>query len=145
MTDEEEGRARLVRRADVMRSRLLRVIDALGRKTTIQMIREPRRMIAPARLVAIAAVGVGGVLYAIHRARQHRAHLQLRLPAVTGTAFPTRPPLHLEIVRSLVVSLATFVVGTIAKRYAAKLMAARESARELVDVDDLPELPALTH
>jgi hypothetical protein len=102
-----EDRAQLVRRADVERARLVRVIDALvGRKPIAHVVQRAKQIGLP-----VAAVAVGGASVALALAyRKHRREPHAQLPV------------YLEIARRVIVSAGTFVLATFAKRYLARLI-----------------------
>ena len=113
MTDDDTERERLSRRADVERDRLLRIVDALIGRHPIELAERRAKQIAiPVAIVAVAGTTVGLALsYRKHR-REPRARER-------------RMPVHLEIARGVLVSVATFALAALAKKYLVRLVKQR--------------------
>ena len=115
MTDDATERERLSRRADVERDRLLRIFDALvGRHPVAHAEHRAKQIAIPLAIVAVAGTTVGVAL--VQRKRKHEPRARTR---------DRRMPAHLEIARGVLVSVATFMLAAIAKKYLARLITQR--------------------
>lgn len=121
---------RLERRARVVRSRLLRAVDALdARRHQVQEIgRRAKRVAVPAvaAIVGVAVLaGVGAVAFGVAVARRRRRSVALRLSsglssAVTRAArrfdAARQPSLPRRMFDRVAVTIAAFAAGEVAKR-----------------------------
>jgi hypothetical protein len=119
-----ERRSRLERRANVIRSRLLRTIDAIDvrRHQVVEVTHHAKRLVTPVALtvlgVAVAATAVGLGIRAFLRSRRER-DLGFRIQrAVTRFRARTepKPSLGWEVVRRLTLTLAGIAATELGKR-----------------------------
>lgn len=128
-----EQRSRLERRANVIRSRLLRTIDALDtrRHQVQEMGHHARRLAVPAlaSVLGVAAVALGTTLAvrALVERRRERSFSYRLSKAIAPFRAPPRPSFWGDALRKLALS-AIGIVGTeLAKRGAMGLIAARHA------------------
>ena len=126
-----EQRSRLERRANVIRSRLLRTIDALdSRRHQVQEIgQHAKRLALPvgASLLGVAAVAAGTV-FAIRALVERRRERDLgyRLNKVIAPfRQPVKPPFWQEILKKMTLTAFGIIASELAKRGAHGLLAAR--------------------
>lgn len=126
-----ERRGRLERRANVIRSRLLRTIDALDhrRHQVAEVTHHAKRVAKPAAIVVVgfvvgcAAIGLG--IRALVRSRREK-HLSYRLSHMLERfQVQKRPSILEDVVRKLAVSVTTIVAAELAKRTAKNLLDGR--------------------
>jgi hypothetical protein len=118
----EERRASLERKAEVIRSRLLRHVDALDtRRHQIMGAAQRARAMAPGLLSAIVAAGallgagVALVGWAV-RARRGRLLSSRIAGALAPFRAPARPPLRAELGRTLLITVVTVAATELARR-----------------------------
>lgn len=118
----EEQRSRLERRANVIRSRLLRTIDALDtrRHQVEELGHHAKRLARPvAATVAGAAVVVIGAAFVIRAIVEHRRERRFsyRLSkALAPFREPVKPPLWKEALRKVTLSVLGILASEAAKR-----------------------------
>ncbi len=118
----EEHRERLERRANVIRSRLLRTIDALDtRRHQVKEISEHvKRIAVPATAIvagiaAITAIGAFTIVKVVKSRRER--HLSYRLGEwISSVTAPKRPSIVEDAVRKIVVTVLGIVASEAAKR-----------------------------
>jgi hypothetical protein len=118
----EERRVRLERKADVIRSRLLRHVDALdARRHQITGAAQRARAVAPGLLGAIVAAsgllvaGIALVGWAV-RVRRRRLLSYRIASALAPFRTPARSPLLAELGRRLLVTVVTVAATELARR-----------------------------
>jgi hypothetical protein len=118
----DEQRARLERRANVIRSRLLRTIDALdNRRHQVQEIgHHAKRLATPvaATFAGIAVLAIGGALAirALVERRRER-HFSYRVhKALAPFRTEARPPLWKEALRRVTLTAVGIIASELAKR-----------------------------
>ncbi len=117
-----DTRAPLEHRANVLRSRLLRTIDALDhrRKQVEKLTRDAKKLAAPVGLAAIGvivatiAVGIGVRAMSRRRREQDIAHRIGRF--LREVRRERRPSLLEDVARKVVVTIAGFAAAEAAKR-----------------------------
>lgn len=126
-----ERRSRLERRANVIRSRLLRTIDALDhrRHQVAEVTHHARRLAKPVAAtalgVAVACVAAGMGLRAFLKSRRER-HLSYHVSrAIDRFRVERRPSILEDVLRRAAVSLTTLVVAELAKRGVRNLLDGR--------------------
>jgi hypothetical protein len=118
----EEQRSRLERRANVIRSRLLRTIDALdNRRHQVQELgHHAKRLAAPAVAsiigIAVVAAGTTFAIRALVERRRERAVGYRMAKALAPLRAPVRPPLWQEALRKLALAVIGIVGSELAKR-----------------------------
>ena len=134
-----EQRSRLERRANVIRSRLLRTIDALdNRRHQVQEIgHHAKRLAVPAvaTVLGVAAVAIG-TTFAIRALVEHRRdrNFSHRLAkAVAPFRSAPRPSFWRDALRKMAISAFAVIATELAKRGTKNLLAGRPA--------DLPLLP----
>lgn len=127
----DEQRSRLERRANVIRSRLLRTIDALdNRRHQVQEIgHHAKRLAAPvgASVIGILAIAAGTTI-AIRVFIEHRRERSFtyRLSkALAPLRQPTTPPFWQEALRKVAMTAITIITTELVKRGAHGLLAER--------------------
>lgn len=141
-----ERRGRLERRANVIRSRLLRTIDALDhrRHQVAEVTHHAKRLAKPAAFTALgvfagcAAIGIG--IHAFVKSRRKK-NLGYRVQQMLERLqiVQTRPSILEDVVRKLAVSVTTIVAAEVAKRSAKNLLDGRTPFQA-----PAPRLPART-
>lgn len=118
----EEQRSRLERRANVIRSRLLRTIDALdNRRHQVQELwHHAKRLAAPAVAsilgVAVVAAGTAFAIRTLVERRRERALTYRMSKALAPLRAPVRPPLWQEAFRKLALAVIGVIGSELAKR-----------------------------
>lgn len=118
----EERRKRLERRAEVIRSRLLRTVDALDarRHQVRELGRRARKGVSVVASVLVGAgILLGGSVALIGwgLARRRRARLGYRVSrALEPFRAERRPAFGVELARRLLTSVATIVLSEVARR-----------------------------
>lgn len=126
-----EQRARLERRADVIRSRLLRTIDALdNRRHQVQEIgHHAKRLAAPvgASLIGMVAIGVGTTfaIRALMERRRERSFTYRLGKALAPLREPPKPPFWQDALRKIALTAIGIVATELVKRGAHGLLAER--------------------
>jgi hypothetical protein len=119
-----ERRERLERRANVIRSRLLRTIDALDtrRHQVVEISGHVKRLAVPAAAIAAgAAVVVAGATLAIGHLlkRRHNRLLSVRVQKwLAPMVQPPKPSLAEEVLRKLTLTTVSIVATELVKRAA---------------------------
>lgn len=120
----EERRARLERRAEVIRSRLLRHVDALdARRHQVTEVGRQAKEMAPKALGIVLAsgallgTGIGLVSWAFRARKKHLLSYRIA-QAIEPFRREPRPSVLGEVGRKLLVSVVTVVAGELAKRFA---------------------------
>lgn len=127
----EERRSRLERRANVIRSRLLRTIDALDeRRHQIQEIgHHAKRLALPVGAVALGAVVVTAAAAIGARAlvrRRHERRLGYRISkALAPLRREVRPPFWNEALRKVALAALGILASELAKRGVTSLLVVR--------------------
>jgi hypothetical protein len=130
----DEQRSRLERRANVIRSRLLRTIDALdNRRHQVQEIgHHAKRLAVPiAGSVVGAAVVAAGTVFAIRALfeRRRERHFSYRLAkAIAPFRAETKPPFWQEALRKVTLTALGILATELAKRGSKALMDGRAIA-----------------
>lgn len=143
----EERRERLERRANVIRSRLLRTIDALDtrRHQVVEISGHVKRLAVPAAgIVAGVAVLVAGTTFAIGRMLKHRRerYLSVRLQKwLAPMVQPPKPSLLEEIVRKLALTTVSIVATELTKRAAKNIVDGRLPSGHLLTMLPKPAEP----
>lgn len=126
-----ERRARLERRANVIRSRLLRTIDALDhrRHQVAEVTHHARRLAKPVALtalgVAAACVALGiGVTALVRNRREKRLSYQVSR-IIDRFRMEKRPSILEDVLRKAAVSVTAIVAAELAKRGARNLLDGR--------------------
>lgn len=122
----EDRMFRLERRARVVRSRLLRAVDALDarRRQVAEVGRRTKRAAVPiaASVLGVAVLaGVGAVAFALTVARRRRRSISYRLTSGASHALQRfeamrQPSLPRRIFDRVMLSIAAIVTGELAKR-----------------------------
>ena len=126
-----EQRSRLERRANVIRSRLLRTIDALdNRRHQVQEIgHHAKRLAAPvgASLIGMVAIGVGTTfaIRALMERRRERSFTYRLSKALAPLRQAPRPPFWREALRTVALTAIGMVATELVKRGAHGLLAER--------------------
>ena len=126
-----EQRARLERRANVIRSRLLRTIDALdNRRHQVQEIgHHAKRLAAPvgASLIGMVAIGVGTTfaIRALMERRRERSFTYRLGKALAPLREPPKPPFWQDALRKIALTAIGIVATELVKRGARGLLAER--------------------
>ncbi len=127
----DEQRSRLERRANVIRSRLLRTIDALdNRRHQVQEIgHHAKRLAAPVGAAAIGMVVLAaGTTFAIRALIEHRRerHFGYRLSkALAPLRQPQKPPFWQEALRKVALTAIGILASELSKRGAKVMLAER--------------------
>ena len=127
----DEQRSRLERRANVIRSRLLRTIDALdNRRHQVQEIgHHARRLAAPvgASVIGFLALAVGTTfaVRALVERRRERSFTYRFSKALAPLRQPPRPPFWREALRKVALAAIGIVASELVKRGAHGLLAER--------------------
>jgi hypothetical protein len=127
----DEQRSRLERRANVIRSRLLRTIDALdNRRHQVQEIgHHAKRLAAPAfasvlGILALAAGTTVAIRVLVERRRERSFMFRLS-KALAPLRQPTRPPFWQEALRKVAITGICVLAAQLVKRGAYGLLADR--------------------
>jgi hypothetical protein len=126
-----EQRSRLERRANVIRSRLLRTIDALdNRRHQVQEIgHHAKRLAAPvgASLIGMVAIGVGTTLAirALLERRRERSFTYRFSQALAPLRQVRRPPFWQDALRKVALTAIGVIASELVKRGAHGLLAER--------------------
>jgi hypothetical protein len=148
-----EQRSRLERRANVIRSRLLRTIDALdNRRHQVQEIgHHAKRLAVPAVAAVVGVVVIGaGTTIAIRALVQRRRERSLSYrvnQALAPFRQPKRPPFWQEALRKLALTAIGILASELAKRGALGILNGRGPAALLpvhVDGHPAPAVPLAT-
>ena len=133
----EEQRARLEKRADVIRSRLLRTIDALdNRKNQVtELGHHAKRMAIPVATSFVgAAVLAAGMTVAIHalieRRRERRFGYRLA-KALAPFRQPPRAPFWQDALRKMTLAALGMIAGELVRRGARGALQGRELPPQL--------------
>lgn len=127
----DEQRSRLERRANVIRSRLLRTIDALdNRRHQVQEIgHHAKRLAAPvgASLLGFVAIGVGTTfaIRALLERRRERSFTYRVSKALAPLRQPPRPPFWQDALRKVALAAVGIVATELLKRGAHGILADR--------------------
>jgi hypothetical protein len=127
----DEQRSRLERRANVIRSRLLRTIDALdNRRHQVQEIgHHAKRLAAPigASLLGFVALGLGTTfaIRALVERRRERSFTYRLSKALAPLRQPPRPPFWREALRTMALTAIGVVATELVKRGAKGMLADR--------------------
>jgi hypothetical protein len=127
----DEQRSRLERRANVIRSRLLRTIDALdNRRHQVQEIgHHAKRLAAPvgASLIGFVAIGVGTTfaVRALLERRRERSFTYRLSKALAPLRQPPRPPFWQDALRTVALAAIGIVATELVKRGAHGVLADR--------------------
>lgn len=139
-----ERRSRLERRANVIRSRLLRTVDALDvrRHQVVEVTHHVKRLATPMALTVLGAAAVitaaGLGIRAFVRSRRER-HLSYRIQrALEPYRHPKRPSLLEEALRKVTLTFVSIAATELAKRGAKNVLDGRLPTGE-------PELPVNGH
>ena len=128
----EERRARLERRANVIRSRLLRTIDEIDmrRHQITAIAQHGKRLAIPATVVVVGgALLAAGLLFGAKRLFAKKPTLGDEARRIIGGfRVQKRPSILEEAVRRLVITSVTIVAGAAAKRGAQYFIEGREPA-----------------
>ena len=129
----DEQRSRLERRANVIRSRLLRTIDALdNRRHQVQELgHHAKRLAMPvgAAFVGVVVLTAGatfGIRALIRRRREQNFGYRLSM-ALAPLRQPKRPPFWQEALRKVALTALGIVASELAKRGAHSLLLERPS------------------
>lgn len=142
-----ERRERLERRANVIRSRLLRTIDALDtrRHQVVEITGHVRRLAVPAAaIVAGVALLVAGATFAIGRFLKRRVERRLSVRFrkwIAPMVQPPKPSLLEEIVRKVTLTAVTIIASELAKRAAKNVVDGRLPGGHLLTMLPKPEAP----
>jgi hypothetical protein len=127
----DEQRSRLERRANVIRSRLLRTIDALdNRRHQVQEIgHHAKRLAAPAfasvlGMLALAAGTTVAIRVLVERRRERSFTYRLS-KALAPLRQPTRPPFWQEALRKVALAAVGVIAAELMRRGAHGLLADR--------------------
>jgi hypothetical protein len=126
-----EQRSRLERRANVIRSRLLRTIDALdNRRHQVQEIgHHAKRLAAPvgASLIGMVAIGVGTTfaIRALMERRRERSFTYRLSKALAPLREEQKPPFWQEALRKVALTAIGIVATELVKRGTHSLLAER--------------------
>lgn len=127
----DEQRSRLERRANVIRSRLLRTIDALdNRRHQVQEIgHHAKRLAAPvgASLIGFVALGLGTTfaIRALVERRRERSFTYRLSKALAPLRQPARPPFWQDALRKVALAAIGIVATELVKRGAQGVLADR--------------------
>ena len=127
----DEQRSRLERRANVIRSRLLRTIDALdNRRHQVQEIgHHAKRLVAPvgASLLGFVAIGLGTTfaIRALLERRRERSFTYRVSKALAPLRQPPRPPFWQDALRKVALAAVGIVATELLKRGAHGILADR--------------------
>ena len=117
-----ERRARLERRANVIRSRLLRTIDAIDtrRHQVTEITHHAKRIAKPAMITALGigavALGAGLAIRSFITSRREKTLEYKVSNAIARLTQPKPPPLANELFRRLTLTLVTIGATELAKR-----------------------------
>lgn len=127
----DERRARLERRANVIRSRLLRTIDALDhrRHQVAEVTHHAKRLAKPVAAtavgVAVACVALGLGVRALVKSRRERSLSYQVGRMMDRFHIEKRPSILEDVLRRAAVSVTTIVAAELAKRGAKNLLDGR--------------------
>jgi hypothetical protein len=129
-----EQRSRLERRANVIRSRLMRTIDALdNRRHQVEEIgHHAKRLAVPAVAglvgIAVAAAGTSFAIRALLERRRERSFGYRLGKALAPLRQPARPPFWQDALRKLALTAIGILASELAKRGAVGLLNGRGPA-----------------
>ena len=146
----DEQRARLERRANVIRSRLLRTIDALDtrRHQVEELGHHAKRLAKPMAAsvigIAIIAAGTAFAIRAVVERRRERSFGYRLSKALAPLRTPARPPFWKEALRKVTLSALGMLAAEAAKRGAIRyLSAAPAAATAAHEINPQPTPPLL--
>jgi len=135
----EERRARLERRANVIRSRLLRTVDALDvrRHQVAEVTHHAKRIATPVALsalgVGVVAAGVGFALRAFLKSRRER-QLSFRIQkALAPFRTEQKPSFGKEMLKKLALTAFGIAANELVKRVAVNALDGRLPSGQLAD------------
>ncbi len=127
----EEQRSRLERRADVIRSRLLRTIDALDnrRHQVTELGHHAKRMAVPVAVsvvgVAIVAAGTTFAIRALFERRREQSFGYRLAKALAPLRQPARTPFWQDALRKVTLTALGIIAGELVKRGARGVLQGR--------------------
>lgn len=134
----DEQRARLERRANVIRSRLLRTIDALdNRRHQVQELgHHAKRLATPVAFTlagaAVLALGTTLAIRAIVEKRKSRSFTYRLSKALAPLRAEVKPPIWHDALRKVTLTFVGMIATELAKRGVVKLFEARAPEPKLL-------------